>query len=351
MTAPDRAPAVALPAQPDGVAWPTQEWPQGPLDGDVDGDRLVALLEQAFGAAGDPALEQTLAAVVVHRGRLVAERYHDDVGPDTTLISWSMAKSVTHALVGLLVADGRLDVDTPAPVPEWSSSEDPRRAVTLQHLLTMTSGLRFVEDYVDDQVSDVIEMLFGSGSADVAHFAASFPLQHPPGEVFRYSSGTTNIVSRLAGSAIGHEAAVRAFLAQRLFEPLGMSSAQPRFDEAGTFIGSSFLYATAQDFARFGLLYLRDGSWDGERLLPQGWVDHARRPIPVPTNEENHYGAHWWLWEPDRVVFAAHGYEGQYLVVDPRRDVVLVRLGKTPAERAVDVRRWLSSVLGCFPTS
>jgi CubicO group peptidase (beta-lactamase class C family) len=344
-----RAPATPLAAHPAGAPWPTVDWPEGPFDPGVDGDRVGRLLDRAFGPDADPSLHQTLAAVVVHRGRLVAERYHPGVGPGDTLISWSMAKSVTHALIGLLVADGRLAVDEPAPVPAWSGTGDPRRRITVQHLLTMTSGLRFVEDYVDDRVSDVIEMLFGRGRHDVAGFAAGLPLEHPPGTVFNYSSGTTNILAGVARHVAGGEEAVRDLLYQRLFEPIGMRSAAARFDAAGTFIGSSFLYCTARDFARFGLLYARGGVWDGTSVLPHGWADHARTPIAVPTGEDCHYGAHWWLWESATSVFAAHGYEGQYLAVAPDRDVVLVRLGKTPAEHRPAVRSWLWDLASAFP--
>ena len=175
---------------------------------------------------------------------------------------------------------GKLDIHAPADVPEWRETPgDPRAAITLDLLLRMSSGLAFREDYVEAQVSDVIEMLFGKGKADVGHFAASFPLEHEPGRFWSYSSGTTNIISRIAARAAGVSGAdFEAFMRRRLLDPIGMTSAQPKFDEAGTFIGSSFCYATPRDFARFGLLYLRDGVWDGQRLLPEGWVDYARRP-------------------------------------------------------------------------
>jgi CubicO group peptidase (beta-lactamase class C family) len=275
----------------------------------------------------------TLAELVLRRGEVVHEHYAPTAGPDTTLISWSTAKSVTHALVGLAVRDGLLDVDAPAPVSEWA--DDGRSAITLRQLLHMCSGLRFVEDYVDDSISHCIDMLFGAGQADVAGYAAALPLEHPPGSVFNYSSGTTNIISRIVGAAVGGgEAGMRAFMQDELFGPLGMTSADPRFDATGTFIGSSFLYCTARDFARFGQLYLADGTWAGRRLLPEGWVDFARDPAPVPVEEEFGYGAHWWLWDGHGFpgTFAAHGYEGQYIVVRPDRDLVVVRLGKTPVE-------------------
>ena len=272
----------------------------------------------------------TLAVVVMVEGEIVAEKYGPTAGPDVTLISWSMAKSITHALVGLLVGDGLLDVSRPVSVPEWQG--DLRREITLQHLLNMSSGLRFLEDYVDAGVSNCIEMLFGSGSDDVAGYAASLPLDHVPNSVFNYSSGTTNIICRLASDVLGGgEPELREYLAHRLFGPLGMVRAEPRFDAAGTFIGSSFVYATAREFARFGELYRNDGCVGGERLLPLGWVEHARTPAPAPIpSGERGYGAHWWLW-PERSAFAAQGYEGQRIVVVPGASATIVRLGKTAA--------------------
>jgi len=291
----------------------------------------------------------TLAEVVVHRGEIVHELYDAGTKPDTTLISWSTAKSVTHALVGIAVRRGLLELDAPAPVAEWAADE--RRTITLRHLLNMRSGLRFVEDYVDDSISHCIDMLFGSGKDDVAGYASALPLEHPPGSVFNYSSGTTNIVDRIVGQAVGGgEAGMRGFMADELFGPLGMTSADPRFDAAGTFIGSSFLYCTARDFARFGQLYLADGVWDGRRILPEGWVDFARTPVPVPAEEEFGYGAHWWLWDSHGFpgTFAAHGYEGQYIIVCPDRDLVLVRLGKTPVEVRPPVIRRLEQLLASY---
>jgi CubicO group peptidase (beta-lactamase class C family) len=277
----------------------------------------------------------TLAEVVVHGGQVVHETYGPGTDAATPLISWSMAKSVTQALVGIAVRQGLLDVDQPAAVPSWQRDGDPRRPITLRQLLNMRSGLRFVEDYVDDGVSDCLAMLFGAGQSDVAGYAASLPLEHEPGTVFNYSSGTTNIICRVLGDAIGGgEAGMRRFMDRELFEPLGMASADPRFDGSGTFIGSSFLYCTARDFARFGELYLADGVWQDRRLLPEGWVELARSPVPVSPDEEFGYGAHWWLWDTKGFAgtFAAHGYEGQYTIVRPDRDLVVVRLGKTPTE-------------------
>jgi CubicO group peptidase (beta-lactamase class C family) len=328
--------------------WPGTDWDVGPPQEDVDTeslDRIVATMRSQPAALG-----QTLALVAVHRGEIVAEMYGPECNAATTFISWSMAKSVTHALLGLLVGDGQLEVHAPAPVPAWA--DDARGAITTQDLLEMSSGLHFVEDYVDDRVSNVIEMLFGPRPSDHAAYAAAFPLDHPPGTVWNYSSGTTNILARIAGDIVGGgREGMETFLARRLFGALGMASAQPKFDDAGTFVGSSYVYATARDFARFGYLYLRDGVWDGGRILPASWVDHARTPVRtvVAADERHGYGAHWWHWNRDPSTLAATGYEGQRTIVSPARDLVVVRLGKSPTDLQPAVDVLLDELLECFP--
>jgi CubicO group peptidase (beta-lactamase class C family) len=246
-----------------------------------------------------------------------------------------MAKSITHAAVGILVGEGRLDPAAPAPVPEWQGT--PKAAITLQHLLNMRPGLEFVEDYVDDSVSHCLEMLYGAGKDDMAGYAAGLPLIHAPGAVWNYSSGTTNIVSRIVGDVVcgaggDRQASMEAFLRDRLFGPAGMHSAIPKFDTAGTFVGSSYVYATARDFARFGELYRNDGlAADGTRVVPAGWAAHASTFSAHDPEGEFDYGAQWWLWPDFAGSLACHGYEGQYIVVLPDRELVVVHLGKSPA--------------------
>jgi CubicO group peptidase (beta-lactamase class C family) len=283
----------------------------------------------------------SLAFVLVRHGEVVAERYGvqpgnlfqpDDVvvGPDTPLISWSTAKSMVHAAVGVLVGDGQLDPAAPAAVPAWEGT--PKQAISLLDLLEMRPGLRFVEVYVEGEPSHCVDMLFGDGADDQAAYAASLPLDHPPGTVWNYSSGTTNIICRILGDVVGGgEPGMRAFLDQRLFGPSGMPDADPRFDTAGTWVGSSYIYAPARQFARFGELYLNDGVTGGTRVLPEGWVDHARRVIAHDPETGFGYGRHWWTWPDQPGSLAAHGYEGQYVIVLPEHDTVLVHLGKTDA--------------------
>jgi CubicO group peptidase (beta-lactamase class C family) len=304
----------------------------------MSSDRLGSALDALLGRPADEGI--TLAVVVLQGGSIVAERYGvqpdtafgsgGPVGPDTTLISWSMAKSIVHAAVGLLVGDGRLDLDAPAAVPAWAGTD--KSAITLLDLLEMRPGLRFVEDYVDGEVSHCLAMLFGEGAADHAAYAAALPLDHPPGTVWNYSSGTTNIVARILGDVVGGgREGMREFLRTRLFEPVGMPSAVARFDPAGTWVGSSYVYATAREFARFGELYRNDGVAGGRRVLPAGWADHARVQVAFDDDSGCGYGRHWWIWPDLPGSVAAHGYEGQFTIVVPERDAVVVHLGKTDA--------------------
>lgn len=299
----------------------------------------------------------TLALAVAVNGETVARRFgrqpDTPFGPggpvdgSTTLISWSMAKSMVHALVGLAIDDGLLDLDAPVTFGPWR--DDARASITLDHLLQMRSGLAFVEEYIDGESSDTIEMLFSGpehrGVADMGDFAASRPAVADPGSVFNYSSGTTNIICRLLGdrlaggtvSEVGPErrrSAIEAFARARLFDPIGMESATMRFDASGTFIGSSFVYATLDDFVRFGELYRLDGvAPDGRRVLPVGWRDLARQRISHdPDGAGPHgfdYGRHWWIWPDLEGSMAAHGYQGQFILVLPEFGLTIVHLGLT----------------------
>jgi CubicO group peptidase (beta-lactamase class C family) len=352
---------VVLPRQPEGVPWPTTSWPEDSPKAAVS-RALDPLLDEAFDRSG--ALNETYAVVVISGGRLVAERYggldprHGNlltsdpgsvpVGPDTALLSWSMAKSMLHGAVGLLVGDGALVLDAPAPVARWAGEGDPRGGITLEQLLEMRDGLDFAEDYVDRRVSDVIEMLWGKGRTDVADFAADRPLAATPGSRFSYSSGTSNIVSGVVAKVVGPGDPYRRFLADRLFGPIGARSAVPDFDAAGTWVASTMLYATARDFARFGLLYLRDGMWDGRRILPAGWVDHGRRPRSVDPDDGMIHGAHWWVVGDDYGSFWASGYSGQSITLCPALDLVVVRLGDTPTENKDHLTGWRAAVVNAF---
>ena len=323
----------------------------------VDLATIDAVTDELF--ADGAAHGNSLALVVLHRGEPIAERSGRQpatsvhaarpVTADTPLISWSMAKSVTHALVGLLVADGLLDPAAPAAVAGWAGTD--RAAITVLDLLEMRSGLAFVEDYVDAGVSHCIDMLVGTGQADMAAYAAALPLEHRPGTAWNYSSGTTNIIARIIGDAVGdrregdHDG-IDALL-QRLFGPTGMTSATARVDDVGTFVGSSYVDASARDFARFGELYRNDGvAADGTRVLPAGWRDHAATYVATDPDGGMEYGRHWWRWPDLPGSLACHGYEGQYTLVVPDRELVVVHLGKCPSEQRAPLLAGLRRIVG-----
>ena len=319
----------ALPTQPADTPWPTHQWPSSEPDV-ANPDALQAAVDELF-ESGRPELGRTDALVLVQGGSLVVERYGQGVDSASTLPSWSMAKSMT-AVLGALAG---IDWEAPVLAPEWvATPDDPRREIRARHLLTMTTGLEWTEIYEPDQPSDVVRMLFGDAKADAARFAADKPPAAAPGEVYQYSSGTTNILARhiaghlgLDGDAPGFE----AFMRRELFDPVGMASPIPKFDARGTFIGSSFCYCTAADFARFGLLCLRGGRWDERQLVPADQIDRFRTPTEASRGVDDFvHGGHFWVHEDGFGTFACHGYEGQYIWMVPALDLVLVRSGVRP---------------------
>jgi CubicO group peptidase (beta-lactamase class C family) len=266
-----------------------------------------------------------------------------------------MGKSVTGALIGTLVETKRLGLDAPAPVAAWRGAGDPRGAITLRQLLIMTSGLKFDERYVPGD--DALPMLFFS--RDMAAYAAGQPLVHPPGKTWAYSSGTSNILSKLVlDQSGGSLKSVTDYARQVLFEPAGMTSAVLEADPSGTPVGSSYLYATARDWARFGLLYQNDGVLDRRRILPASWVAFSR--APNGAEPQGTYGGQFWLnagagdganrpfKDCPRDLYAARGHNGQIVAIVPSRDAVIVRLGWTPDGRDFDANRHISRILAAL---
>lgn len=347
-TATEGISAAELRAQGDAGALdaapvdPTALWPEGEatlvdrLPGHVDARALEQAVDRAFAEVEPQRPRNTRALVVVHRGRIVAERYAEGFGPSTGHLSNSMAKTVIGALVGVLVRQGRLDVHDRAPIEEWSNPSDQRHAITLDDLLRMRSGLSFDENYTNLR-SDITMMYVGG---DLAGFAASKPLEASPGTVWKYSTGTSNILGRIVSENAGSTWAERlSFPRRELFEPLGMRYTVLEVDGSGSFVGGSSVFASARDFARFGLLYLNDGMWNGQRILPEGWVDYTLTPTPgVPPGYS--YGAQVWLNDNADVserrwpalpadTFVMRGHQQQYVAVVPSRELIVVRLGLT----------------------
>jgi CubicO group peptidase (beta-lactamase class C family) len=303
-------------------------WPARPASA-----ALAEVVGKAFSEPDPSRLRRTRAVLIVHDGHIIAERYAEGFSADTRCPGWSMCKSVMSALIGILVCEGRLAIDDRELLPEWSPPDE-RAAIDVEDLLRMRSGLRFSELY-EDLTSDVIEMLFNQ--PDAAAYAASRPLVSSPGTVWSYSSGTTNILSRVARRMVG-ETAYHSWPRRALFDPIGMTSAIMEADASGTFVASSFMLATARDWARFGQLYLQNGVWEGRRMLPEWWVRFST--TPTPQSPGGIYGAHWWLKLKPEIggdapaasrippdAYFAVGHEGQTLTVIPSRRLVVVRLG------------------------
>jgi CubicO group peptidase (beta-lactamase class C family) len=327
---------------------------------------LAAALDRAFAEPASGPHRYTKAVVIVHDGRVVAERYALGAGVDTPMLGWSMTKSVTNALIGVLVRQHRLAVDRPAPVAAWSDPRDPRHAVTIDNLLRMTSGLAIGQSLTSNWTSAFdpsAQMNFDM--ADEAGFAEHAELADSPGTRWNYTNGNTLLLSRMIRDAAGGDsAATYRFIHRELFDRLGMAHATLEFDGAGTPIGSSAMWASARDWARFGLLYLYDGVVGGERILPAGWVEYSAQPTSADhfygygagfwTNRGDAKAAHW------RVAagmpadsFMARGTQGQYIVIAPTAGLVVVRLGfaATPLGDIAAVERLVADAAAAFAPS
>jgi hypothetical protein len=296
---------------------------------------LQAALARAFEEPAAPPMHHTLATVVLRDGKLIAERYAPGVGPQTPVLGFSASKSITHALIGILVRQGRLSLSQAAPVAAWAGPGDPRGAITVEQLLRQTTGLDMRQDNSGFDPNAL--MLYVE--RDKAAFVAGRPLFAAPGTAWNYTDGHYVLLSRLLRDAVGGtEAAVRAYAERELFGPLGMRHTTMEFDTTGTPMGASFFLASARDWARLGQFYLDDGMVDGRRLLPEGWTASARTPTLDTgygagwwTNALGgrlvpHWGVPWGLPHAPADTFFARGYMGQFVVVVPSRRLVIVRL-------------------------
>ncbi len=339
---PVKADVGVAPAQRDAL------WP--------DGDQVQSEASIAQVIANDALAGPGMRAiVVVLDGRIVAERYADGFGRQTRQLGWSMTKSVTAGLIGLLVKDGKLDLTRSAAAAMHWPDGDPRARITIADLLAMSSGLRFNEKY--GAVSDVTRMLYLE--PDMAAFAAGQPLVNPIGTRWSYSSGTAVILSRIFQDAEGSDAL--AFVHRRLFEPLGMTSAVMETDEHGTLVGSSYMYATPRDWARYGVLLAQDGVWLGREILPAGYVAMMAAPVAASGGEYGH-GMVWrWPKSADKPgrnadpafaippdAFYMSGHDGQMVAIIPSKRLVIVRLGLTPSRENYHAEPLLQAVVGAL---
>ena len=328
-------------------------------------DKLSEALDHAFAESASGPRRFTKAVVVLHRGRVVAERYAPGVTPATLLIGWSMTKSVTNALLGILVRKGKLDMHRPAAIAEWSAPSDPRRAITADQLLRMVSGIG-----CGQSLKTGFTTLFDADTqmefdmADQSAFAANARLRATPGTEWRYTNCNFILLSRMIRDAAGGDAtSSRKFIARELFAPLGFEHATLEYDSAGVPLGTIHLWASARDWARFGLLYLRDGVTEsGQRLLPEGWVDYSAELTPLSADEYG-YGAGFWTQRGDSAAarariaagfpadsFMAIGSQGQYTIIIPSHDLVIVKLGwaYTPHDDHIAVERLVRETIAAL---
>ncbi len=296
-----------FPTQLECVAWPTDSWPEGDVPAGVDPDELQQVIDDAL-AGG------TKSMVVIHGGQLVAEGYDPGVEPTTLHLAYSVGKTFVGTLVGMLVDDGLLDIDLPAPVPEWSDPEDPRHQITTRHLLHMSSGLEWNENYNYTFDNDIIQMLF---SSDSTAYVANKPLLHEPGTVFSYSTGTTQILSRIVANTLGVAGdELQATLKARLFGVLGQAPDPFLMDDTGVWRSNHLLLST-RDLARFGLLHVRGGVWEDTQLVSQAWIEFMGSPAPTSAG----YGGQLWLRGGGRTL--AIGLDGQGIYMAPDLDLVI----------------------------
>ena len=323
---------------------------------------LIAALDHVFAETPPGPPRHTQAVVVMHRDRVIAERYAAGIGVDTPLAGWSATKSVTNALLGVLVRQGKLDMNAPAPIPAWADAHDPRHAITPDQLLRMTSGLDIGQTLHDVSPFDpAAQMLFIEH--DMAAYAARAPLGHAPGTAWNYTDPNTLLLSRIVRDLAGGDPqSTLAFAHRELFDRIGMRHATLEFDAAGTPMGSSHLWAPARDWARLGLLYLHDGVAGGTRILPAGWVEYSARPTPGSeyfgyaagfwTNRGRGYGAdHRIAAGMPADAFMARGTYGQYVVIIPSHELVIARFGPafTPRDDMDTVARLTREVIAALP--
>ena len=327
---------------------------------------LSDALDHAFAEPESGPRRFTKAVVILHHGRIVGERYAPGVTPATPLIGWSMTKSVTNALLGILVRDGKLDMYEPAPIAEWKTPQDHRQTITADQLIRMVSGIGCGQSLH----TEGLKTLFDADTqmeydmADQSAFAANASLRATPGSEWRYTNCNFVLLSRIIRDLAGGNAnATQRFIARELFEPLGFQNATLEYDSAGVPLGTIHLWASARDWARFGLLYLRDGvAENGRRLLPEGWVDYSAKLTPQSADEVG-YGAGFWTQRgnsaaaQERIAeglpagsFMAAGSQGQYTIVMPSEDLVIVRIGwaYTPDADRVAVMRLVRETIAAL---
>ena len=326
----------------DNIDWPAGDLVTNIMFDEIDYTKLSDAVEKTF--SNEIPFYGTRSLLVVYKDNLIVEEYADGFGPSTRMLSWSMGKSVTNALVGILVKQGKVDIYDPIMMPGWE--DDDRKNITWNDMMQMQSGLEWEENYGNE--SDVNVMLHKVG--DFGAYTSEKPLEFPIGSEFEYSSGSTNLACLKMRGLFNTPEEYYNFPSTCLFRKIGMHSAVFETDASGTFVGSSYIYATARDFARFGMLYLNDGVWLGQRILPEGWVDYT---TTAASASDGDYGSFFWLNQggeyPDAPVdtYTCEGHDGQFIINIPSEDLTIVRLGFSDPDE-FDLNLMIKEILEAF---
>ena len=336
-----------------GYSQDTIPWPRGnvlpdSLPAGVDLEKLASVVEGAFDPPGEKPFLKTLAVAVVYDGNLIAEKYVEGYNENTRFHGWSMTKSVTSSLVGILAGEGKIDIKAPVNFPEWK--DDERGKITLENLMHASSGLKWLENYFTISESTLMLMM----SSDMVEYVLQRPLEYSPGSHYNYSSGDANLVSGAIRNAIGNDQVYYGYPYKALMYRIGMLNTTIETDAAGNFVSSSYSYGTTRDWARFGLLYANDGVFAGDTILPSGWVQYSM--LEAPATNEGQYGAAFWLEDPDPErsyeglpddIFSANGFLGQRIFIIPSKKLVVVRMGFGSSD--FGFKNMLSDILSTLP--
>jgi CubicO group peptidase (beta-lactamase class C family) len=315
--------------------------PKDTFFSNIDYDKLEKAVANAFDDKGEK-MKRTRSVLVIYKDKIIAEKYDTGFDKNSKILGWSMTKSITSAMFGVLQKQGKIDINKPAPIAEWSNDE--RAKITIANLLNMNSGLEWEEDYT--KISDVTKMLFLAENMSQSQLQK--PAQFKPNTHWNYSSGTTNLLSGILRKQFKTHQEYLDFWYTNLIDKIGMNSMLVETDMVGNYVGSSYSWATTRDWAKFGLLYLHNGNWNGEQILDESWVQFTA----IPTNTSNgNYGAHFWLnaggkfSDVPRDMFYCSGYQGQMVAIFPSHDLVIVRMG-LKEDPEFDFNGLLSGILG-----
>ena len=315
--------------------------PQDTVFSNVDYSKLKKAIEDSFDKNGGKA-KRTRAVVVLYKDKLIAEKYDTGFNKDSKILGWSMTKSITSSAFGALAKQGKIDIYKPAPIAEWKN--DDRKNITVNDLLHMNSGLEWEENY--STICDATKMLFQA--EDMGKVQMDKPAKYKPDTHWYYSSGTTNLLSRILRGQFKTQQEYLDFWYSAVIDKIGMNSMIVEQDMSGIFVGSSYAWATPRDWSKFGLLYLHKGNWNGEQILDESWVKYTA----TPTNtSKGAYGAQFWLNAggkfPDvpRDMFYCNGYQGQMVAIIPSLDMVIVRMGLKEDSQGFDFNGFLKGII------